>query len=576
MNKAVGHPHDARFIAAGLARMPAGFRPAIVRRYAGRYRDEGRGAANLYLLDLQERLTREGCRLAASDAALVETAESAALEAGRAAAAGHTRASYDAAANVARRHGIEPPSLDVYSLVGAVERLRCALWWRRAIRRTHARTVEAAAIDVALVHVRAGCYASDETTGRRRQQKSRNRRMLEEVMAVNEEGQEYTLAELADLSVSNPVIRRGELMTRIAGFEQWAKDQGHAAEFYTITCPSRMHRMKTIKTKAGIRVIDNPKYDGTTPREAQQHLSRTWAQARAAMQRAGMRWYGFRVAEPQHDGTPHWHLLLFMPPENTAPARDLLRRYALKVDGTEPGAGENRFDAVAIDWARGSAAGYIAKYIAKNIDGYGLDTDLYGNDPNKAAERVDAWASTWGIRQFQQIGGPSVTVWRELRRLAEDGEQAGALGQAMTAADNGDWCGYVDAMGGATVARDAQPVRPLSLAAVRTYDEDTGELLSLADDRNRYGEPAGGRVIGVKVGNVYHVTRWHTWATRRREVAPARATGAPWSSVNNCTRDNPEPAAVTAARTWAMGRGDHRGQVNEWHKRKFNRVRAVA
>lgn len=46
-----------------------------------------------------------------------------------------------------------------------------------------------------------------------------------------------------------------------------------------------------------------------------------------------------------------------------------------------------------------------------------MDDDLYGNDAKDASKRISAWASNWGVRQFQQLGGPPVTLYRELRRI---------------------------------------------------------------------------------------------------------------------------------------------------------------
>ncbi len=85
-----------------------------------------------------------------------------------------------------------------------------------------------------------------------------------------------------------------------------------------------------------------------------------------------------------------WHLLLFFPREHRDPVRETMRRDALETDGDEPGAAKHRFKVVAIDKSKGTAAGYIAKYISKNIDGYGLETDLTGEQPVSAAERVNA------------------------------------------------------------------------------------------------------------------------------------------------------------------------------------------
>jgi len=177
-------------------------------------------------------------------------------------------------------------------------------------------------------------------------------------------------------------------MVRTSGFEGYAKEYGHVGEFITITCPSRMHARFSKSGEA------NPKYHGTTPREALYYLCKQWNKIRSFLKRNDFNVYGFRVAEPQHDGTPHWHLLVFMPPEQVKPVIKAMRHYALEFDGREPGAQKHRFTTVSIDWSKGSAAGYIAKYISKNIDGYNVGEDLYGNDAVESAERVIAWKTT--------------------------------------------------------------------------------------------------------------------------------------------------------------------------------------
>jgi hypothetical protein len=461
-------------------------------------------------------------------------------------------------------------------LAGILARLTCERWWRRILRRLHAQAVEGTARALGLVHKRAGCYVSDQGLARRQGQNRRNAAALESVEAVNEHAQRYTLAELAARGPANRAIRRHELMTRIAGFETIAKDCAHVAYFVTVTCPSRMHAWRT-RPGSTWATQANPSHDGTTPDAAQSHLSKQWARMRAAADRLGLGLYGFRIAEPNHDGTPHWHMLFFMPPTTTRGRQAgrvlvrLLRRYFYwQCDPAERGARHHRIKVEAIDWQRGSAAGYIAKYVAKNIDGYAIEKDLYGNDSLTASARVDAWASTWRVRQFQQIGGAPVGVWRELRRLHPDMAQASpgvalALDAVNVAASEAAaeseavkrytaahaWATYTELQGGPRVKR-----RALRFRLLRDQSGVCG----------RYGDLSPPRAVGVAtVDNItehrpaFGIVRA---SSVRRQIAaqveseradwiivpkgtPAAAlpaqqasgarSAAPWSPVNNCT-----------------------------------------
>ncbi|MCG8050671.1 MAG: replication endonuclease [Candidatus Thiodiazotropha endolucinida] len=374
-------------------------------------------------------------------------------------------------------------------LDGAIRRMCDDRWWRRRLKRAETRAIESAAIEIGIVHKKSDVYVSTENLLRRREQQRKNRDLMETLQVVNELGETLNLQEVIDGSLSNPVLRRNELMTRLSGCELYGKNNGFEALFLTITCPSRFHARYG---KSGDR---NPQYDSSRPSEGQAYLNKVWSRARAALARKRINIYGIRIAEPHHDGTPHWHLLVFVPPDQSSELTSTLRCYALQDSPEEPGAQKRRFQVERIDPGKGTAVGYVAKYISKNVDGYGIDCDESGLEAPKAAERVKAWSTAWGIRQFQFFGGPQVSVWRELRLLREEGINQ-EIEPARVAADQGNWADFIEIMGGVNISTKDQPIHLAKLWS--------GKL-------NDYGEPLGDVVFGVEIGNETICTRMHIW-----------------------------------------------------------------
>lgn len=549
------HYSHEKYLRKNFAVLPKRFRKAVNDRYISLFEQKSFRDANLMLGAVVESVADWRGLLAGSDAELCEYAKNAASQC-------FSLASHFVDADLALqkmieyalRKGIKPPQAKTITPQGQRARLLCEKWWRRAIRKTIAREVEGLAIDLGLVCKQKGIYASDETCARRGQQKRRNSDLLKTIVAVNEQGDEYTLEALSALNVSNPEIRRAELMTRIAGFDEYAVKHNHAADFYTLTCPSKYHAI-------GYDGKPNPKYEKYTPKQAQAFLSKTWAQVRAYLAKRGVKVYGFRVAEAHHDGTPHWHMLIFCERKHNKLVRQTIRNYWLGIrrpsltcgekvpftsdyllygdgefrvkkntglclldyDGNEAGASEHRCKVEAINRKKGTAAGYLAKYISKNIDAHGLEgqTDDEGGELSKNINRVDAWASCWGIRQFQQIGGAPVGVYREVRRLGSVADKhKGIVSEFVSACDKANWEKYTELQGGGFVSRK-------DLIARVAY-------IRFENKRSIYDGLGVRSVDGVSIlrgFGGYLETRVHEWELKRGgEVLPS------WSSVNNCNQ----------------------------------------
>lgn len=499
-------------------------------------------------------------------------------------------------------------------------------WWERKLTTTYRRFCEHHRIILGKVRKGVSPYLSHFAANDYRSRQLASRQALAQMIAVNEiTDEEIDLIQAVDASVSNPELRRTELMVRMRGFETIAQEQNLQSGFFTITCPSRFHAYTSWQNKRTKKsgVYENKKYLGTNPRHAQAYLNKYWQRLRAWMNRLEIPVMGFRVCEPHHDGTPHWHILLFFKPEHesalvwafseyfTRENRDELnvtdeelsqagwhaqnhsginiplpKKWMRNVFNTawelEPKARakyftdwnkqcssaakrvakriEARFKYVAMDPNKGSATGYIAKYIAKNIDGHKVgQDDETGAESTVTVNNVMGWASEWGIRQFQQIGGPSVTIWRELRRLEKDTEKQSrllakkeqrpresdpmaweearkskdAMETARLACIASRWDLYVEAMGGAFAMRSDRPVQLSYTYQENKIGEEVKKVKGVFSPLYCLMSRKDGWVIANKKTHSNKVAKEAAQTRHATEQGDSRAA---WSSINNCTK----------------------------------------
>lgn len=498
--------------------------------------------------------------------------------------------------------GVKPPrkykEQSELSALQDISKLISEKWWCGRLNKIRKIMREHLAIAMGQVSSKASPYASWDCVREHQAQQTANYEYIKQCQLLDEEtGEEADLWDMVKKSVANPAIRRHELMVRCRGCEDIGNELGLQGLFLTLTTPAKYHNSYK---KGGF--IGH--WNGASPRDAQTYLNNVWQRIRAKLGRKDIRWFGVRVAEPHHDGTPHWHLLIWVKPEDKELVTEIFVDYATKEDKHELFDKQGKFDHSArcdvgeIDPELGTATGYIAKYISKNIDGFAMDdevSDETGKSVKDMAKNVSAWKSRWNIRQFQFFGGAPVTTYRELRRFANQNKKAfmeylfmqervdlltiysmlqrdlvgpikpsklitneelmkvigdsyqartksedASITDTLKAADHGNWQGYIMGQGGPFVKRE-------DLLIVNSY-----EVLPFASP---HGEDVR-KIEGFATPEETIKTRTKVWTIQKKskvndeakacalgsEATAFGASGSSRSSVNNCTE--PEKVQV--------------------------------
>ena len=143
------HPHDVYWVTEQLSALPLSTAGSVSRIYSQTFSDQGRQAANLYLLQVGG--------LTGGKSLLHHTDKTLQLKAERLARIGKG-ISLEKAQAVVASEGLPLPT--AFDDAGVLARMACPLWWERKLRRKQDREQEQLSVELGLVRKGKQAYVS--------------------------------------------------------------------------------------------------------------------------------------------------------------------------------------------------------------------------------------------------------------------------------------------------------------------------------------------------------------------------------------------------------------------------------